>query len=478
MSSSRHHTTSLTHGVPSPGGRLARGRLPPHVLPAPARGGVSTQAALIQVRGGASMTSHLVLVPGFGGFDALGSLRYYHGVTEVLQAGDDERPVHYFTNLPTASVQTRAQALQSWLSELRNRRAIAPEDEIHLVGHSTGGLDLRQLLINLRNQQAQKCADSPLPLLKQLRTVQFISTPHQGTALAHRLGNSRPQVLASRLFLRVLYEGTRGLRGVGLGVLGRALMTLSPRQQTADWIDAIIDTLVRCYSREASLPRATARGTYFDLLRWLLHMTSDFAVITDLDPAPASPAPPSPAHAGDAELAAEAAFIEEHHIQVRSIVTVAPPSKAWPPTLFKVLHALTAFNPPQRLRRTRELHELWTSKHQVLRPTDNDGIVNSVSQVWPDEARSYLLQGDHADVIGHFSAQCPPSQASVAATTFRQYDLLNSPAGFDQRRFIRLWKDIGRFTASQQHREATAPRPRGGARIHHIGSAPPHRADS
>lgn len=423
------------------------------------------------------MTSHIVLVPGFGGFDALGSLRYYHGVTDVLQAADDERPVHYFPNLPTASVQTRARSLQVWLSELRNRRVLGRGDDIHLVGHSTGGLDLRQFLINLRKQR-KAGANGHLPLIDQIRTVQFISTPHQGTALAHRLGRTYSRVLASRLVLRLMYEGARGLRGRGLGVLGRILAPLSPRSRTADWIDAIIDTLVGCYSREGSLSSATARGAYFDLLRWLLHMTSDFSAITDLDPAPSSRAPPSPAHAGDIERWEEVAFLGEHGLRVRSIVTVASPGRVWQSALFNLLHALTAFHPPRPLWRTHTVRELWTGKYRVLHPADNDGLVNCVSQVWPDEARSRLIEGDHADVIGHFRSRPPPSPAVGATSAFHQYDLLNSPMGFDQRRFNRLWEDIGRFTAARPHREEPLPHPREEVRIHRVGSAPEHRTDS
>ncbi|AEI66877.1 hypothetical protein LILAB_24910 [Corallococcus macrosporus] len=417
------------------------------------------------------MTRHLVLVPGFGGFDALGSLRYYHGVTEVLRTRDGGCPIHYFPNFPTASVQTRAQGLQLWLSELQARRAIGPEDDIHLVGHSTGGLDIRQLLIDLRRQLEGKVSKGPARLIQQLRSVQFISTPHRGTALAHRLGNAVPKVLASRLLLRLMFEGVRGLRSVGLASLGRALRPLSPRQNTANWIDAIIDTMEGCHSQEQGLPRALARGAYFDLLRWLLHMASDLTAITDLDPEPSTGSPPSPAHAEGDELEEEFSFINEHGIRVRSIVTFAPASGSWPPTLFRILHTLTAFNPPRRLCLTHTINPLLTDQEPLqLRGEDNDGFVNSVSQVWPDAARSYWIMGDHADVIGHFEARRHRAQDGVPAATCHQYDLLNSSADFNLRRFIALWKDVGRFTAAQQRREATGPRHRNGASVHSIGS--------
>src|SRR5579862_8213583 len=57
---------------------------------------------------------HIVLVPGFGGFDALGQLQYYAGITPLFQSwkkgrrrDDREIALHYFDNLPTAGVVTR-----------------------------------------------------------------------------------------------------------------------------------------------------------------------------------------------------------------------------------------------------------------------------------------------------------------------------------------------------------------------------------
>jgi len=44
---------------------------------------------------------HVVLVPGFAGFDALGQLEYYGGITPLFQAWRAENQVlHYFDNFP------------------------------------------------------------------------------------------------------------------------------------------------------------------------------------------------------------------------------------------------------------------------------------------------------------------------------------------------------------------------------------------
>ena len=56
---------------------------------------------------------HIVLIPGFAGFDALGQLEYYAGVTPQFQQWKNSREgrredvaLHYFDNFPTAAVRT------------------------------------------------------------------------------------------------------------------------------------------------------------------------------------------------------------------------------------------------------------------------------------------------------------------------------------------------------------------------------------
>jgi triacylglycerol lipase len=61
---------------------------------------------------------HIVLVPGFAGFDGLGQLEYYGCITRLFQtwlAGNEV--LHYFDNFPTAAVVTRATQLRSYLAK-------------------------------------------------------------------------------------------------------------------------------------------------------------------------------------------------------------------------------------------------------------------------------------------------------------------------------------------------------------------------
>src|SRR5437764_461658 len=110
---------------------------------------------------------HIVLVPGFGGFDALGKIEYYAGITGIFQNWDKgQRTVlHYFDNLPTAAVITRATRLRSYLAKRMARGEICDNDDICLVGHSTGGLDIRQLLSDLYDgEKAEVQVDGGVPV--------------------------------------------------------------------------------------------------------------------------------------------------------------------------------------------------------------------------------------------------------------------------------------------------------------------------
>ena len=92
---------------------------------------------------------HVILITGFAGFDALGQLEYYAGVTPLFrnwQKKHKDRPtavLHYFDNFPTAAVATRSELLRQYIVKRIARGEFTNGDRIALIGHSTGGLDIR-----------------------------------------------------------------------------------------------------------------------------------------------------------------------------------------------------------------------------------------------------------------------------------------------------------------------------------------------
>lgn len=154
---------------------------------------------------------HIVLVPGFGGFDALGQLQYYAGASEVFydwqkSRNESQLPVdlHYFDNLPTASVATRADRLRNYLAkriargEFRvtsgpSEQEFINDDKVFLVGHSTGGLDIRKLLSDLQQMMdrgelipvdGDEVKVNPHDILRIIHGVAFLSVPQYGTNIA------------------------------------------------------------------------------------------------------------------------------------------------------------------------------------------------------------------------------------------------------------------------------------------------------
>ena len=94
-----------------------------------------------------AMTTRLVfLVPGFFGFTSVGAVSYFEDVEQALgralrRRGVDARIVRCATQ-PTASITRRADALRRQVLRSGGLRA----RELHFIGHSTGGLDVRMLL--------------------------------------------------------------------------------------------------------------------------------------------------------------------------------------------------------------------------------------------------------------------------------------------------------------------------------------------
>jgi len=169
---------------------------------------------------------HIVLVPGFGGFDALGGVNYYAGITERFQQFTQKYPqagavLHYFDNLPTAAVVTRAQRLRNYLAKRMARGEIRCDDDDHtndddivLIGHSTGGLDIRQLICDLDDARNAKIGvDGRLieaeDLRRCIKKVVFLSVPHWGTNIADWV-YKRPALRKTVICdLRAAFEGSQ-----------------------------------------------------------------------------------------------------------------------------------------------------------------------------------------------------------------------------------------------------------------------------
>ncbi|HWB77438.1 MAG TPA: hypothetical protein VG755_20870, partial [Nannocystaceae bacterium] len=93
----------------------------------------------------ASELHQVVLVPGFFGFLNLGELNYFSRTVEQLAVRLEQlgvrAEVRAVGTLPTASLRSRAATLAEAVM-----RVVPGDGPLHLVGHSSGGLDCRLLV--------------------------------------------------------------------------------------------------------------------------------------------------------------------------------------------------------------------------------------------------------------------------------------------------------------------------------------------
>jgi len=432
---------------------------------------------------------HVVLVPGFAGFDALGQLEYYAGVTPLFREWQEtcatRAVLHYFDNLPTAGVATRAARLRSWLTKRCARGEIQPQDEIALVGHSTGGLDIRRALIELDVEatrgEARLRVDgdkktalgvAPGKLLELIRRVVFLSVPQRGTNIAD-------WVRGHELLRRVAVRQLRTF--VGAAALATAVNDLE--EHAADFIagasradlflavrDAVGEIDAGAVKGDAEAT-ADANDAASDLRLWLAHIASDFGAIDDLC-ADCAIAPTSPAHVGDEDRERERRAWERWKIETRSYATLGTrpydfgAGEPVPP--WEIVRTSTSpwarvaggmrertdgvylcgyracAGGPFRLREERAATVFGSSERRTVEAYDNDGIVNTASMLWPDAEATRLVEGDHGDIVGHFRLGEAPEPG---LRKYHTYDLLRSSSGFTEQTFRDVWRDVFAFCA-------------------------------
>jgi triacylglycerol lipase len=126
---------------------------------------------------------NLVLNHGVLGFATLHGIAYFNGVKDHLTAKFPGLRVLAARVPPTATIEARGAALgDQILQAMRPGGDLAPEEPVHLIAHSMGGLDARFLL----------SPDNPGNMADRVISLTTISTPHRGSPIADlvvRLGD-------------------------------------------------------------------------------------------------------------------------------------------------------------------------------------------------------------------------------------------------------------------------------------------------
>lgn len=365
---------------------------------------------------------HLFLLPGFFGFTHLGEIVYFGHVRDLLVAEFERRglpvTVVAIKSHPTASIRTRARQALEVIEQ-----AVGSEGPIHLVGHSTGGLDARLLL------SPGADLDRPPPseaLLARVRSCVCVSSPHRGTPLAgFFLG------LAGRQLLQLLSLFTSlVLRRANLPLrlmlrLMHAVTRLDDVVIPRSGVDSLFNDLLGDFSEE----RRAA------VLEFMKEIGADQTLMGQLTP--------------DAMAVFDDATPDRPGVRYGWVGTLAPrptlrsrlasgisPYGQATHTLFNLLHRRSGKAVPGSLRFHSPEEERAVTLALGVRPQaqDSDGIVPTLSQ--PHGTLIDAVVGDHLDAIGHFDAPrlAPP-----------HYDWLTSGSSFDHKRFTALWRKVVDF---------------------------------
>jgi len=361
----------------------------------------------------------IYLVPGFLGFSNIGGLNYFQGVRKVLsealaRQGVEAEIIECRTK-PTASIRHRAERL---VDEVCKNGGLEAE-QLHFVGHSTGGLDARLLCtpsVRLRTDTRIE-----RDIVARTRSVITMATPHFGTPLASFFMT----VLGRQLLEAIAALATS--RSGQMGILGTAQLvglTQGARELIGRDRTRFLDTVSKKF-----VSLTTESGE--DMWAYFREIASDQGAMVQLMP--------------EAMHLFNAAVTDHQTIRYSSLVAISPPP-------------LTGYNATDLLSPVRIalaavfilLHNTTASEHRhypypnpaeevlasyeealpyLLNSRSNDGIVPTLSQVYGRVID--IVVADHLDVVGHFKRN-----------DFPQGDWLPSGSHYDRAHFEKTWDGV------------------------------------
>ncbi len=379
------------------------------------------------------MVLHRVyLTPGMFGFARLASFDYFVHVKHELERrfGDAGQgvEVHVVDVAPTASVCRRA----ARLAEVVERTA-GDDGPIHLLGHSTGGLDARLVAspgVRLSN------SGEPPRWLPRLRSITMMNTPHFGTPLASFFATSKGQRALYALSAFTIIGLSLGRRPLAvasmlIAMVGRGDHALGLELHL---MDKLVDSLLGMLD-EARSPEVRA---FLDAIK------DDQGAVLQASP--------------EAMDLMVAGIADQPGVAYQSTASMAPtPSaKKWlgtlrspwrttSLTLFTTLHTITSrFGkryPCAAMSEDADKGVAFAGVDTEALLTRllgeapdlhaNDGIVPIRSQLWGTLIWAGL--GDHLDVLGHYRDDRPANGAEL-----RHHDWLTSGSAFGHADFEAL----------------------------------------
>jgi triacylglycerol lipase len=370
-----------------------------------------------------SPTHHVLLIPGFFGFGKFGELSYFSGVKEAIEesfAGIGLAvTVTEVPTLPMASIRWRAARVLETLAAV----AAQSDGPIHLVGHSTGGLDARLAIAPTASLPSNAVFDA----YERVQSLVTVCAPHYGTPVATYFTRPVGRFLIRTVGRYLIFMLERGRLPLKLILrLGYwVVRARDPFRKRRNAFDYLYETLLNDLSESRIVELAT----------FLKAVVKDQSLLFQLTPA------------GCDLLNACTA---DPKIAYASVVARAtPPSwrNAWRSTwdlYAQLMFPVFAFL--YRVARRDELgapaltqlqqRQLAQSGQRAPARSDSDGVVPTLSQVWGPVL--YFAEADHLDVVGQYGV------SDRAAATG---DWIPSYSPFGREQFLELWSKVARFIA-------------------------------
>jgi hypothetical protein len=337
------------------------------------------------------MTKRLVfLVPGFFGFNSVGTVNYFEDVVRSLDAalrrrGVEARIVRCMTQ-PTASIPRRADVLRRQVIRSGGLGA----RELHFVGHSTGGLDVRMLLTPevkiARGNSEERIAGLT-------KTAISVATPHHGTPLANHFVTVQGQTL-------LLVLSALATTGQGRGAILAAAKAVALVARMDDWLggeEGPLDRLAEGLLRRIRFDRRDPAWKY------LGEIERDQGAVLQLTPEGIDLFDAAVADNPGVDYGCVVAGVPKPREQFK-LKEVVDPEYVVLRALFRLLHALTARpHPRYPYPKPTTAQQRVLDKGLGFRTTAriSDGIVPTLSQLHGRVL--HAARADHLDLVGHYT---------------------------------------------------------------------------
>lgn len=350
------------------------------------------------------------------GFGRLASYDYFshldRGLTRRFRDAGAEVDTFVVDVPPTESIPRRAAKL---MDLVHGTFVMSGDANVHLVGHSTGGLDARLVASPSAHLPIH---DEKRGWLPHLRTVTTLNTPHHGTPLAAFFATVSGQ--------RVLYA-LSALTFVGLSLGAMPLAAASTLVLLVGRLDRSVGMHIGLVNRAIdSLLRLLDAAQGKEVRAYLEMINEDQGALIQLAP--------------EAMDLFQAGVENRANVAYQCVATMAPPPSPqrwarsllhpWGAVSMSLFTALFGLSSRTTKRYPCAAHDSDPEHERILAHAfgtapgtrANDGVVPIRSQLWGKLAWTGL--GDHLDVLGHYDAQ---STGHV--------DWLRSGSAFDGRRF-------------------------------------------